>query len=592
MSTGHLGEIHMNSFVNIPQPSRFRIGELFSDNNFVVPVYQRNYAWGKNEVDDFWDDLKDLVNGERSSHFFGQIVTYKNKQEDQEIIDGQQRLTTSTIFMSVIRDIAEEMYDSNFRGNNKDINLDSGDDLRDIRKQVEKAIRGKKGTKPSLTVQQVSESGESQPLQDFFFDLTNGNRKAREGRVTSEPMQNMQAAYHDMDREIRDMLKTENTLGARIDKLQAIFELFVGNFYIVLISAPSLQDAFTIFETLNSRGKDLKASDIIKNHVMSLMGNDIADANQLWSSITDRLDNNSNRITRFIRTYWAAQHRIVSEAKLYRAVSDRVRDANQAKAFLENLDNLVALYTVLESPVTPKAHAIFFENEGITQRLDILSRMRVMLYYPIVMAMYHCGYAERDILKVVNKVLSIFIRHRTIINDGTNKLETGFSDIAKNIWSLEYNGVNDIINSMNDKLLKSDEATKAAFSVLSKDGGLRGAKKWTLVYLLAELYEVHYGDLADDLYDRVFDDDRYRLVQIGTSGEVGEYQTYIGNWTILEKGLVKSEFKELGQLVDQLKKSSLKANQQLSIQLQNREWGINEIKERQETLTNDVVLIW
>lgn len=76
------------TLVEIPQPSRFRIGELFKDNNFVVPLYQRNYAWETNEIGDFWYDLLDLVEGKRNSHFFGQIVTFKNDDKDQEIIDG------------------------------------------------------------------------------------------------------------------------------------------------------------------------------------------------------------------------------------------------------------------------------------------------------------------------------------------------------------------------------------------------------------------------------------------------------------------------------------------------------------------------
>ncbi|WP_125580234.1 DUF262 domain-containing protein [Levilactobacillus cerevisiae] len=583
----------MDSFVDIPQPSRFRIGGLFSDNNFVVPIYQRNYAWGKNEVEDFWDDLKDLIDGERSSHFFGQIVTFKNGKEEQEIIDGQQRLTTSTIFLAVIRDISLKIYQDEFRGHEETVNLESGDDLRIISRQVDKIIRGNKGGTPSLTVQHGENGEEKLPLQAFFFDLTHGTQSAREGHVTSEPMKNMQTAYHDMERKVLETVKQETRLSDRIDKLQSIFELFVNNFYIVMISAPSLQDAFTIFETLNSRGKDLKASDIIKNHLMSLMGQDnIGDANQLWSGITDKLDSNSNRITRFVRTYWAAQYKIVSEAKLYRAVSDRVKDVNQARAFLKNLNNLVELYTVLENPMAPKAHSTFFNNAGVTRRLDVLSRMRVMLYYPIVMAMYHCEYSEADILTVVNKIISVFIRHRTIINDGTNKLETGFSEIAKNIWSLEYSGVDAIIAGMNERLLKTNEETEVAFSVLSKDGGLRGAKKWTLVYLLSELYEVHYDDFDEDLYDKVFDDDNYQLVQISNAAEVGEYQTYIGNWTILEKNLVASNFKDSDRVAEQLAKSSLKGNQDLARTLQQGTWTMDDIKRRQESFADDVTLIW
>jgi len=182
----------MTEFVDFPQPSRSRIGELFQDNKFIVPLYQRNYAWGTNEVEDFWGDLQELVQGRRNSHFFGQIVTYKNETGDQEIIDGQQRLTTSTLFMAAIRDIANRLYRDEFSGNQDESSLESGDVLRDIRRQVDKAIRGKK--QPSLVVQQNTDDGE-QNLQDFFHNLTNSVAKAVTDSTSSEPKRNMQRAY-------------------------------------------------------------------------------------------------------------------------------------------------------------------------------------------------------------------------------------------------------------------------------------------------------------------------------------------------------------------------------------------------------------
>ncbi|WP_257594041.1 DUF262 domain-containing protein [Lactiplantibacillus plantarum] len=54
----------------------------------------------------------------------------------------------------------------------------------------------------------------------------------------------------------------------------------------MIISALSNEDAFIIFETLNSRGKDLKASDIIKNHLMSISGNQISEANEKWQMMS------------------------------------------------------------------------------------------------------------------------------------------------------------------------------------------------------------------------------------------------------------------------------------------------------------------
>lgn len=577
----------MESFVDIPQPSRFRIGELFRDNFFVVPLYQRNYAWETNEIVDFWDDLKDLVDGNRNSHFFGQIVTYKNTDGAQEIIDGQQRLTTSTILMAVIRDIAHQMFNDYKKDNQSDALLD----LRDIERQVEKAIRGNGGEHASLTVQHTSENDE-QDLQAFFFDLTHDSAKAMEIKTNSEPKKNMQKAYKDMHQWITSYLKESKVLDERISNLQLVFDSFFSKFYVVMISAPSLQDAFTIFETLNSRGKDLKASDVIKNHLLSLMGDNIEEGNKMWGALTNKLDNNSDKITRFIRTYWASKHKIIPESKLYREISSDIKNVNDAKQFLSDLDKIVDLYTVFDSPTTPKAHYEFFENKLITENIDILSRIHVLLYYPVVISMYYKGYRESDILKVVHKITCIFIRHRTIINDGTNKLETGFSDVAKKIWSIELKNVDEIIKELNDSLLPLNETTENSFKTLTKTGGQKGSKKWILIYLISKLYETEYNDFEDKLYQKVFDNDNYKLVQLDTDSISDSRQNYIGNWTIIEKNLFKNEFKDLNDLAITLNKSQLSGNKALAQTINDHGWSDADVNERQNLFTDDVTNIW
>ncbi|WP_191979286.1 hypothetical protein [Levilactobacillus koreensis] len=312
----------------------------------------------------------------------------------------------------------------------------------------------------------------------------------------------------------------------------------------------------------------------------------------MWGELAEYLNNDSKRITRFIRTYWASKERIVSTAKLYREVSDCITDVNSAKDLLTDLENLVQLYVVLESPTTGD-HRKYFSDQRIMQRLDIFSRINVKLYYPIVIAMSYRNYKDDDILMVVNKLLSIFIRHRTIINDGTNTLEVGFSEIAKNIWNLNYQGVDRIIDGINSKMLKSNEETKASFSVLRKDGGDKGRNKWVLAYILSEIYNNRYEGLSEDeLYGRVFDDDCYRVVQISNDNKLSEYSKNIGNWTIIEKSLVKSGFSDIYEAERKLKSSELKANQELADIIREHGWGVTEINKRQAVFANDAVNVW
>ena len=72
-------------------------------NRFKIPLYQRNYDWTKENCQQLFSDLKKLDDRSRSSHFFGSIVT-KSDNDTHIIIDGQQRLTTISLFLiAVIR---------------------------------------------------------------------------------------------------------------------------------------------------------------------------------------------------------------------------------------------------------------------------------------------------------------------------------------------------------------------------------------------------------------------------------------------------------------------------------------------------------
>ena len=86
------------------------IREIFSDNkaNFLIPDYQRPYSWTEDECQTLWNDFCDFAfpngdinafNGDKNEYFLGVIVTFHNNLEQDEVIDGQQRLTTLILLM-------------------------------------------------------------------------------------------------------------------------------------------------------------------------------------------------------------------------------------------------------------------------------------------------------------------------------------------------------------------------------------------------------------------------------------------------------------------------------------------------------------
>lgn len=76
-----------------------------SDNRYIIPVYQRNYDWKTKQCEQLFNDLVQIIKKDRTSHFFGSIVTSsanKAGKSDYLVIDGQQRITTISILFTAM----------------------------------------------------------------------------------------------------------------------------------------------------------------------------------------------------------------------------------------------------------------------------------------------------------------------------------------------------------------------------------------------------------------------------------------------------------------------------------------------------------
>lgn len=107
---------------DITKPIELTIAEIFQDDNYIIPLYQRNYAWEEKEISQLIQDIWDFsCDGIESNYYIGSLIVHKRKQDDSnkflyETIDGQQRITTLNILLSVIKnefdiDVPKNHYD-------------------------------------------------------------------------------------------------------------------------------------------------------------------------------------------------------------------------------------------------------------------------------------------------------------------------------------------------------------------------------------------------------------------------------------------------------------------------------------------------
>ena len=86
------------------------VGTILRDGKrYSVPEFQRDFSWEAEQVDQLWDDFLAAIRNQRDDYFLGSFVINDKDQSNYKIIDGQQRLTTTSILVCVLRDHASRL---------------------------------------------------------------------------------------------------------------------------------------------------------------------------------------------------------------------------------------------------------------------------------------------------------------------------------------------------------------------------------------------------------------------------------------------------------------------------------------------------
>ena len=232
------------SKLNIDQKT---VKGLFQDSkaNFLIPDYQRPYAWGDSECKTLWEDLfsfsfpnenADQFN-DNDEYFLGPIVTFKNTDNKMEIIDGQQRLTTLMLLLRAFYNKLGHMQDS------RSIKMKE-----DIEKCIWRANGFGEYNKDDLKIdsQVVTETDKV----EFLNILKNGDATDKHSKYALN--------FRYFEGKIDEFL-------SQYPSYFAYFPLRILNNCVLLpIEAESQDTALRIFSTLNDRGKPLSDADIFK----------------------------------------------------------------------------------------------------------------------------------------------------------------------------------------------------------------------------------------------------------------------------------------------------------------------------------------
>lgn len=415
---------------------RFKMGAFFKEfGDLQVPLYQRGYDWQTDQVEEMMNDLSEVIEEKQDSHFFGLIVLNSDTEDKKKyVIDGQQRITTSFIFLAVVRNMFLKL------------NKEHSNAIAEVRaNDLQDNYFGSKGN---------YRFGQSKDLNDYFernimsknaFDVTSPDNRSSEKNVFK--------TYETITKMISEKLSKKLQPNDKVTALYDILTSFLEKFYVITLSTSSRSDAFVIFETLNDRGTELSASDLLKNHLLRISGSDIDYVKEYWDSMVESLNGGAKNVTKFVRSYWNSKNNFVTEKLLYKGIYSKVQSSSDAKNLIRSLNDLAPVYGAISDPKNTE----YFSNEMLNKELITLADLGLKTYYPVILALEENGYSENDILTVVHKINSFVVRNFTIGGLVANKYEKTFSKIAIGINKRQYESVDEVNQAISEEMVPDEK---------------------------------------------------------------------------------------------------------------------------------------
>ncbi|MFP6042226.1 DUF262 domain-containing protein [Helicobacter pylori] len=369
-------------------------------NQFVIPIYQRLYSWGKEQCEQLWDDIIKIGgNDKMNGHFIGSILYARVDDTHSSpllIIDGQQRLTTITLLFIALRN-------------------HSSDEVK--RKEIESYLinSNKDGDKKFRLI--LSESD-----KDTLLFLIDKNK-----REPSKPSLKIMENFKLFEEWIR-----KNT-----DKLETIFKGLEKLMIVWIALERGKDDPQLIFESMNSKGIELTQTDLIRNYIV--METEVEKQeyfyNQYWRAMEEDFKQNETLFNRFVRHYLTIKiGKIPNEKRVYEAFKDyQQKEGIEIEDLLKDLQKYCGYFC-----------QIAFKKEAdkdLNKALSFLVDLEMDVVYPLLLELYS-DYrdgvlSDQDFTSIIYLTES-YICRRAVCGLGPNSLNKVFPSFTKHIQKDEY----------------------------------------------------------------------------------------------------------------------------------------------------------
>lgn len=545
------------------------LGSLLRRYRLRVPPNQREYSWTDREITQLLTDFAKAIN-EPGPYFLGTIVTIPRDEGTLEVVDGQQRLATTTVLLAAIRNY--------LRAKREDIIVQSIDN--EFLSGIDRERR--------VQVPKLQLNHDDNELFNSIVTETAGSPTPEPLRASHE---RLLLARDEARKHVRRIVAPfdEKDHGDILNDWVSFIE---HRALVVLLRVPNDADAYKMFETLNDRGLRTSQADLIKNFLFSKSGARVTEVQSRWSYMRGALESASDdpEITiNFLRHALIVQHGYLREAEVFDKVQAVVKSEQSAATFAATLETLANAYVAMSNP----EHERWNDYPDAARRaIEVFNLFDIKPMRALTMAIA-TRMDNKEATKAFQFLISLGVRLIIASSTRTSSVEVPLANAAKSV----FDGVTETVKALREELASltpTDVEFQTAFET-SKVSNARLARYYLRSLEMAAKNEAEPWFVPQD--DRQVINLEHVLPKKPEANwpgfnddEVRQFSTRIGNVALLrasDNSNLKSE------TFDKKKVVFGQSPYVLTSQIADvKEWTAETIAERQKRLAELAVKTW
>ena len=440
---------------------------------FKVPPYQRDYSWTEEQWEDLWTDIVDLADRPDDTHYMGALVVEGRSDREFAVIDGQQRIATlSLLALAVIGRLLAL--------------AEAGVDVQDNRLRAA-ALRARFiGEKDPASLVEASKLTLNETDNAFYQDYLVQLRSPLNARGLPKSNRLLWECFCYFRRQVEDW-STGQPDGARLARL--LSETAGRQLMFIRIAVDDELNAYTVFETLNARGLELSATDLLKNYLFSRLRTpaDLQALQRRWQALMATV--RQERFPEFLRYHLQCELRRVRSQRLFKLVRERVHSGEDVFTLMDALERRAEVFAALFDP----QHAYWIDRRDSGVHVRELNVLRVRQMTPLVFAAWE-RLDPGDFARVLKLLAVVLFRYSAVSGLNTNALESVFHEAAKGLLEGQLRTPADVFGALRG-IYVDDERFEQDFARLVPDDAGQGKK--LIRYILARLEADASGRACD-----------------------------------------------------------------------------------------------